>query len=184
MQVFFCSIGGDVIRYKMAQLCVEWWIQDGNEVTIVNPEKLGCTVEAFQSVRRIWANQHAKDTVYVLADDDCLPVTPGFTESMLQLMDQYPSAGILTPWPTNAVIQRWTPEGYQPLEDDNVMEHISTGNIRFSRKHHLSWPAQRRSGYDMEHCAMLREDGLISGYARNIKMNHLGEGYTQTWRTS
>lgn len=172
VDVFFCMTE---IRPHMTVRCREAW-----QVPLwhLRPDGLNCSAREFQKQRRIFAEEHASGKYYIVADDDCLP--PEGNEWMskaCEIMDRYPQFAILSLWPRNAVIQRWTPEDYETVETEDVAEHFSVGNLRVCRKGALTeWPEQTEAGYDNTQCVALRKAGWRVGYFRNIKMIHLGEG--------
>jgi hypothetical protein len=168
------------IREAMSDQCRERWMKERVPVKPLwvpasNPVE-------FQRTRRIHADQYAGSPIYVLADDDCLlgeesPIAP-----MLDLMARYPEFAILSLLPSSAPIYPWTPEGYTPVLNEEIMEHVSVGCIRFCRKGAMKdWPPMDGPGYDGIHCQALRDAGWRVGYARQHTMVHLGERLSTVW---
>jgi hypothetical protein len=183
ISVFFCTMDTKPNdRMLMSALCQERWNQESVRFHRITPGAVECRPIEFQRMRRIYAEQHADSSVYVVADDDCLlgkesPIAP-----MLALMEKYPEFGMLSLLPANAAINEWTPEFYVPESDANVMEHVSVGGIRFCRKGVVkNWPAADGPGYDFLHSEAIRKAGFRAGYARSYKMNHIGEGFSTVW---
>lgn len=171
LDVFFCMTE---IRPGMTVRCREAW-----QVPLwhLRPDGLGCTAREFQKQRRVFADLHASGKYYIVADDDCLPPEGDWMTKALDIMERYPQFAILSLWPSNAVIQKWTPDNYQTVETEDVAEHVSVGNLRVCRKGALKeWPEQTEAGYDMAHCVALRKAGWRVGLFRNIPFEHLGEG--------
>lgn len=175
------------MRSVMASCCITRWLvhPDWEQIVLRQVEGAKSTAhyrEKFQSWRRINADEKSSGAVYVVADDDCLPQSEPFVELALGILAAHPDFGILSLWPMNCRINRWTPEGYTAFEDDEVMEHHSVGGIRFCRKGLIAeWPEQTGRGYDAEHCGALRAAGYRVGYFKNLTMNHVGEGYSTVW---
>jgi hypothetical protein len=187
IELFFCTVeevGKHTVRSRMADLSLERWKKETSvRIEILTPSRLKCTALEFQSRRRIWADSVADGPFYIVADDDCLLGGPSTVDDAIGTMIRYPEFRILSLLPQNATINPWTPEGYVPFVDDDVMEHVSVGQVRFCRKGILKeWPWQSGMGYDTAQCAAIRREGKRVGYFRNIKANHLGEGYSTVWR--
>ena len=131
----------------------------------------------FQKRRRIIAEQRAKSPIYVLADDDMEPLF--YFNKGVRIMGEHKDFGILSAWPENANINRWTPEGYTPFEDWDVMEHTDVGGLRFIRKGAIKFfPPQERTRYDREHCQAMRDSGFKVGFMKHLHAIHHGEGAT------
>jgi hypothetical protein len=166
-------------RYTLANACHAKWEMDGFTVHVITPKIVGCSNFDFQKVRRQYAEAHAKESIYVVADDDCLPLF--HVEQCAEVMRGYPQFAILSLFPQNCNIQPWTPdpEVYDAYSGEDVMEHVSVGGIRFMRKGYMTeWPSLPESGaYDFVQCEYLRQrKQMRSGYFRNFQCLHLGEG--------
>lgn len=180
--VFFCSAPLSDEREEMAQRTIQAWLSIPNlRVHYLTPVSLGCSLEEFQRERRIHAEQEAKGDIYVVADDDCLPLGGGdYVERAIYTMRRYPQYAILSAWPLNAKINPW--EAATQPDTPDVMGHVSVGGIRFCRKGTLvGWPSQSGPGYDMQHCEAIRAIGSHVGYFHTIHMRHLGEGLSEIW---
>jgi hypothetical protein len=123
----------------------------------------------WQRNRRIQAEGLAAGEVYILADDDMLPIGDGWAKAD-------PGAfAIASAYPLPATINRWTPLNYQPLEG----EHVSVGGIRVCKRGAMQeWPEMdvETPGYDAIQCEWLRHKGHRVGYHPKLKAVHLGEG--------
>lgn len=178
LDIFFCSIGG---RELLTRECHAQWalIVEDAEFHYIMPTSIHVDAAQFQKQRRVYADEKASGEFYIVTDDDCLPPSMNWLTSALEVMERHPEFAILSLWPENATIQRWTPEDYKPFEDSEVMEHVSVGGIRVCRKGILkTWPALEGKAYDMAQCQAIREAGYRCGYFKNIRMQHLGEGRT------
>ena len=181
IDVFFCSMQGALpIRQQMLNLCLKRW--ESEPISMIHIcGSLG--YEGFQLKRRQDSEKYSHGDIYSCADDDCFPQSEPFVEKAVEIMEKHQQFGILSLWPSNCIINHWSPgDGYEVFEDDEVMEHVSVGGIRFCRKGIVKeWPPQTGKGYDREHCEAIRAAGYKVGYFKNLKMNHLGEGYSTVW---
>jgi len=181
MEVFFCVADYWAVcprlsrlRYNMANTChAAWELMPG-----VTVEVLSGKGREWQSKRRQEAESRATGEVYCCADDDCLP---GFSsvDDLIGLFRAYPDFAILSAWPSNCDIQRWTPEGYRAHHGPDIEEHVSVGGIRFVRKGaQAEWPPQEGNWYDRTQADWLREHGWRVGLLTNKQCIHLGEGFS------
>lgn len=185
MDVYLCTLAYDDLPLSAPlkrarqdfyrETSARWAEQDGVMVIpIVGDNK------SFQRQRRIIADIASAGNPYIVADDDCLP-DPFFTEYLSQLLSSYPQFAILSWWPKNATINRWTPTYYTPYVDDQVEEHVSVGGIRLMRPGVMKqWPRMTSDGYDATQCEYLRNCSYRVGYARELYMTHLGEGHEKS----
>ena len=181
--VYFCALDTqDRIRKQMCMLCWERWRLEG-PVIHLSPAVLHIPPTEFQVIRRRWAEEHTASPFYILADDDCLPVTPNFLHLGVEVLKAHPDFAILSMHPQT--IRQWNPPHYVTRVDADVQEHVSVGGIRFCRTGCMkAWPAQDGPGYDRTQCEALRAGGWRVGYFNNLMMNHLGEGYSTVWPES
>ena len=186
MDLFFCHVRGDPVRDAMAVLCQNRWDREAiDRAAYLTPQDLKCINAEFQLLRRVTAEVMSKTDFYIVADSDCLPQAKPFVEYAEKLMEIYDSFAMLSLMPSNCTINPWTPETYTAHLDSRVMEHHSVGGIRICRKGVMGskWPKADGCTYDAEHCEEIRRLGYRVGYFRNITQNHLGEGYSQVWKT-
>jgi hypothetical protein len=178
------------IRAQMYRLCrARWWAEPGVMLRLLE-RRFGDRSE-FQLKRRIEAEERSKTHIYVLADDDCL--LDGMNPIVLkacEIMDRHPQFAILSLWPVNSKLNNWRPSITElenncvdgsVYEDEEVLEHVSVGGIRFMRKGAMKeWPPMKPGVpyYDSIQCQYLRNNGFRSGYFRDIRMNHLGRNYS------
>lgn len=179
IDVFFCSCPQSDERIKIAaQMRTLWKSIPDIRLHLLFPEQ-GKHWE-FQRERRIIAEQKAKSPIYVLTDDDMEPLF--YFNKGVRIMNEHQDFGILSAWPENANINPWTPEGYKPFEDWDVMEHTDVGGLRFIRKGAIKhFPLQERIGYDREHCQAMRDSGFKVGFFKTLKAIHYGEGASDIW---
>ncbi len=194
IDIFACTIepfGSRTMRGHMRDICRLAWInQPGGHLFWFESNGRG----PFQIRRRIDAEEKSASDIYILTDDDMLPMSKTIISDGLALMAKYPEFGILSAFPASASIHPWMPEKYEweaaaqrgmarfPIVNDDVMEHVSVGGLRFCRKGIVQkWPDFTGPGYDKEHCEAIRVAGYRVGYMLNVKANHLGEGFSTTW---
>lgn len=175
LEVFFCTCPQTERRQDIASTCQAIWEVMDVELTVLTPQRIGCSDFDFQKKRRMVADLWATNDIYVLTDDDCIPYD---IEKAVHALHAHPEFGIISLWPQNATIQLWTPESYQVLEDLEVTEHHDVGGVRICRKGSMQkgWPPQYRRGYDAEHCEAIRASGYRVGYSQHARMMHLCEG--------
>ena len=198
MDVFVCCSITDDRRFDMARRVVERWLSLKVEPIILHRKgtriakewidlpvvMVDVDAKDFQRQRRMITDAVSTTGIYVCADDDCLPLDNlnGLRQAET-ILRQHSDFAILSALPSKANIVPWTPESYQPFEDQYVMEHVSVGGIRFCRKGALKeWPPHDgNAGFDREHCAAIRAAGKRVGYFRSHVMEHLGEGHSTVW---
>ena len=155
--------------------CLEWWKSQPVELHVLTPEIVGCSVAEFNRDRRVYADQLAKGD-HIVADDDAIPQCDIL--KAYEVFRKYPDFGTISLWPENCVINPWTE--IEAFEDDEVMEHVSVGVVRFCRKG-MPFPPSERLGYDRTHADAIRAIGMKVGLFKNFKVNHLGEGRSSLW---
>lgn len=182
--VYLCHVPGDRVRRLMANLVLTRWqqLEDAGEpisVRVIRPSTLGCSAAEFQRERRIFAEADAGEDHFVLADDDCLPVTPDFIKLGLATLSSHFGFAILSLHPHT--IREWNPPHYITDVDDEVQEHVSVGGIRFCRHTGVELTPNSGPGYDRTQCELLRAASWRVGYFRKLFMNHVGEGFSTVW---
>lgn len=187
--VFLCTVPGNTEREDWLVKVTAAWYELGCPVTVLTPGSEG--KQQFQRQRRITADEKGGN-IYVLADDDCLPLTgdsgEDFVAGMVDTLKRHPQFAILAPMPSNEGINAWTPDvredKYEVETDSEVMEHVSVGGIRFCRKGVMGvWPQiPEVGGYDGIQGDYLREHGQWRvGYAKNYHFKHLGKDKSTVW---
>jgi hypothetical protein len=181
LEVFFCTAPQSEGRSAIAAGMLDWWRSQDVRLRVVTPELAGCELEKFQRWRRIYSDVMAGSDIYILTDDDMQPVTDW--RIGVEAMIEHEDFAIISAFPANCTINRWTPEDYDTYEDLDVMEHHSVGGLRVMRRGSMvkGWPKQDGIGYDGIHCESLRESGFRVGYAQHFRAIHLGEGCSDIW---
>ena len=128
-------------------------------------------------MRREQARVSARTDPYILADDDCLPLQDYFCERGLDIMVKYPDFSILGLRPITSTLNKWTPEGYTPFENEEVEEHVSVGGIVFMRRN-IDIPSGNEQRFDGVLAEAIRKQGKRVGFFKNLRLNHLGHTYS------
>lgn len=203
IDVFISTCATDPIRRRLFQATIERWKCDPlanmkfiltKETVVLNPlmfSKLKSQTEfildksVMQRERRILADREAKSDIYIVTDDDCIPLGLDFIERGVRVMEAHPQHGVLAA--LNIRSDTLFKNGIAPycgeFIDDDVWDCHAVGGIRFCRKGAIKeWPASVSEGsYDMQHHEGLVNAGFRAGYMRNVLFNHLGEGLSTHW---
>ena len=198
IDVFFCQ-GGEgldppdwlvTLREQMARLCMtRWQCEEGIDLHAITPytvKKAGYTAP-FQKSRRQYAETSTRSDIYVVADDDCLIGSDPIVGMAVDIMQQNPNVGIL------ALSERTGPPMVRanvPLSElyqtEDLIESHAVGGVRFCRKGVVTdWPAHDPDNpyqYDSIHGPAVKKAGYVSAYTKALQMNHIGAGYSITWR--
>lgn len=183
--VFFCSINQpNSTRFYIEKACLVRWEQESHaNVFSMNPwmPEIDCFVYEFQRERRILADRMAISNIYIVTDDDCMPLGTDFIARGLAVMEAHPEFGILAAM--NYINAKDTEPYTGKFIDDDVWECHAVGGIRFCRKGIIKdWPASVSPGsYDCQHHEGLVAAGYKAGYMRRVQMNHLGYGLSTHW---
>ena len=185
VDIFFCGISNASIK-RMAHRVLSlrsWGNVPGVALHSISETHIGCSPHEFQRERRVFSDVASDSAIYIVTDDDCV-IPEGF--DIQRCLDIFERSGfsVLSLMPSNCNIVQWTPENYQTVNTDEIMEHESAGGIRFCRKGHLKvWPPMKSGfpGYDAIHGKAIRAEGGRIGYFRNHKQFHLGEGNSTIW---
>lgn len=192
VDVFWCSAPKGKEREAIAERSLDWWRGvDCVKVHIVTPSALHCDIGDFNRLRRVYSDKAAATDPYILTDDDCFPVCSedgteshsafrDYLERGVETLRRHPDFAILSWWPINATINRWTE--IEAFEDLQVTEHVSVGGIRMCRKGHiLCWPQSDGVGYDRTQADYIRKIGRKVGYFQHLRMKHEGEAKSTLW---
>lgn len=183
--MFWCTAPHSDHRASLARQTLLWWkSQKGVKLHTLNPSIVGCTAGEFNRERRRWAELRASGLAYIVVDDDCLPLSGECIDAGVTALLAHPEFAILSAFPVNCNISRWTPENYESFEDLQVMEHVDVGGLRFVRKGAMTdWPEMSGPAYDRIQCDWLRKHGWRVGYAQHSRYKHLGEGASDIWNS-
>lgn len=175
-----CILGAVVSRWK-CESEINLRIFDSQPGRFPHEKGFFIEWEKMQRSRRIFADQMAESEIYVLTDDDCMPLGVDFIARGLAVMQAHPEFGILA---AMNVLNKNDAEPYTgKFIDDDVWECHAVGGIRFCRKGIIKeWPESVDPGsYDMQHHEALVKAGYKAGYMRRVQFNHLGIGLSSHW---
>lgn len=176
VDVFFTTAPTTDERKQMSRRCLAWWkSQLHADVHVLTPEDAKCSIPEFNRERRIMADRLAKGD-HIVTDDDAIPQCDVL--KAFELFKKYRQFGTISLRPENCTIYPWTE--IQAFEDDEVMEHVSVGVIRFCQKG-MPFPPSDRLGYDRTHADAIRAIGMKVGLFKNFTCIHLGENKSTIW---
>lgn len=195
IDVFLCSCAADPIRKGLFDAVRSRWLQEGgitlHAVVQREPGLFESAVLAggdcettalffsrkeFQGERRKLAEECATGEIYILAEDDCMPLGSSFVKRGLEVMMRHPEYAVLSP-----LLLPFPP----PINENEgeVSNGITAGGINFTRRGLIDI-AQINSRLPWDECAQaehLREKGWKSGWMRDVKCNHIGATLSTLW---
>lgn len=131
--------------------------------------------EEFWISSKAYAEQKAKSDVYVVLDDDHLPIGADWVQAGKKAMEHHPDFACLSSWSINGEVP-------SKVGDEWVWEDTCTGTPYFIRKGILN-PAKMPVGtlpsYDTTLSEHIRSQGHKIGFLRQVRHNHLGYGFSQ-----
>lgn len=178
IDVFWCTCVNpeDNIRHHLAQATLARWSAD-SEVSLrrVCPQYTQApNRKIFQGERRWYAEENAQSDIYVVADDDCMPIGKTFIARGLEQMAKHPEYVCLSGRIFGA---------YSECAQNEVLteDRLTVGGVYFVRKGGLPLPPRDKffDGSEMTHSA--RKMGLKLGIMRDVYFNHLGQGLSSVW---
>lgn len=114
--------------------------------------------------------------IYIIADDDCLPLGNKFVERGLRIINSHPEYGILT---ATSVCDGPYPGDNKNLPD--VVDMHAVGGIAFVRKGILKeFKDCEPSHIDGMICDEMNSNGFKTGIMPHLRFNHLGFGWSIT----
>lgn len=146
------------LRAAMRSVAIQAWQQI--------PHMSVFAYQADPRDRWILADSIAEDSIYCIADDDCIPCPWLTVEHIEAMMNKYPDYGVLA-------LDSGNPgSGY---EDQCIKACHSVGGIRFIRKGMIEqWPASF-TGDDSQHAGLMK---MKSAYLKGYPMIHMGEWHS------
>ena len=140
---------------------------------------LSWELEGSERRRFLLADRLVKSDIYIVADDDCLPLTPDWVTEGERILRRHPDFGMLCVNLEGSEI--FSPPGL--YEDENVMQTRSGGGVRFIRKgavkHFRGYEGER--GFDGPHGRSFADADWRVGFFRSLWFRHLGGGYSVVW---
>lgn len=200
IDVFISTCAEEPVRAGMAQATFARWAQErdanvkilqfgnpkaairGYERKVVHVGRLSTPgpFDSSERERRVYAEEFATSDIYVLADDDILPLQKDFIASALAIMAENPTFGKICLYtiPDHPQHER-TPGN---MLNPEVFQVHGGGGVRFIRKGIVKrWePIDKKKGegYDAPHCREFYRNGFKVGYFKNLTALHLGWGFT------
>lgn len=139
------------------------------------------SVLAFARSSREIADRLAMSPVYVLVDDDHLPIGKDWVAAGVTALEARPGFAMLSSWSVNAEVDptKWTFDRTGCRDDDEVFEAPSAGTPCWVRKGtFVDLPEAPAPAYDSVLSEHLKRKGRI-GFLRGVRHNHLGYEYSQ-----
>lgn len=159
-------------RIGMFDVCVaRWRMQSDIRLEIVN----GRYPTPFHMGSKKRAEESSTSSIYIVADDDCLPIGRNFVKDGVEILYDHPEYGLLTATSVSD-------GSYRQLEYPNeVAELHAVGGIAFVRKGILTdFNDLGVAKTDESICSEMNRKGYKTGVMPNVKFNHLGAGYSLT----
>lgn len=171
MKVFFCTCAkeSDPIRWHLAQACLWRWKMEAEPI-VLTPELLNCSRTEFMGEQFRYAEENGSE-LYIVADDDCMPIGKDFIERGMNILKANPEYANLA-----ASVH------YVPADAPEVFASNGGGGARFVRRGMIEVPKNRPRVYD--DCALsadLKARGWLTGYMRDVHINHLGHKLSTVW---
>ena len=159
------------IRAGMVQAVMSRWaLQKDCRV-----EEIFGEAKDFHIASKRAAEENAKSPIYVIADADCLILGKDFISRGVEIMERYPEYGILTA--VSVIENADICSGYA----SDVFERHSVGGVAFVRKGILTeFRDCRPDQVDGTICDEMTRKGYKCGVMPDVRMNHLGYGYSLT----
>lgn len=149
---------------------------------IVEVEVLG--PQAFWKHSKQWADSHATSDIYVVIDDDQLPLGRDWIANGVAAMLAHPNFAMLSAWSINGEVAL----SHSPADWGEMLHAFPTihpepvrsiGTPYFCRARSLgTLPDGDRGNYDQVMTDHVRTRGPV-GFLYNVRHNHLGCGYSQ-----
>lgn len=182
-----CNVGNfDQLRWHLAMACENrWGMEEASgtvKVKVIDPLMIGCDNKQFQGSRRVWADVHSDTDVYIMTDDDVMPLGLEFIKRGLKMMEDNPEYTILT--------ARLLPETLDNINElsnsQGIIDHphITSGGLNFVRKGPVAEvlrPHMLQFFDDSKATYWLREKGYKIGVMRDVYANHIGTGVSTIW---
>lgn len=195
IDAFLSTCGNEPLRLGLATATFAYFSlrEDINLTVIRNKDawlapadrpclSLGLDRENFQRERRKQADICATTSIYLMLDDDVLPMQESFIEQGLEIMERHPKFAVIGL--RERGVQYLTENGET---DDEVEERSEAGGIYFIRRGLITnWPRiMADNNYDFLQAEAARIAGWKVGIFRNLTFNHLGLNFsTATYNTT
>lgn len=153
---------------------------------------LWCDKEKFWITTKAYAEQAAKSDIYVVIDDDHLPIGKDWLSGGAIALNTDPEFGMACSWSVNGEVPE-DRSGMDPIwSSDSIgcpyfirrgilgdADHSPRG-IRSPRGASIcELPAGHLTNYDTMLTQHVQSKGWKTGFLRNVRHNHLGMSYSQ-----
>jgi hypothetical protein len=136
--------------------------------------------DRFWITSKQYAEDHAESPIYVVLDDDHLPIGKDWLSAGVETLLRYPDFAMLSSWSINGEVSPPQGGGRVSYVDADLFESpSSTGTPYFVRRGDLGQlPDGPLESYDTVLSDHVRAKGRI-GFLRHVRHNHLGAHYSQ-----
>jgi len=141
--------------------------------------------QRYHEWTKFGAAQIAQSDVYVVMDDDHLPIARDWAVRGARVLLEHPRYALLASWSVNGEVVPELVQGSlpgRPEDDDEVFESIGLGTPYFARSGQIQpesflIPDTTAHTYDPRMSAMARDHGRL-GFLKGVRHNHLGIGFS------
>lgn len=139
------------------------------------PVYISLLPDRFWITSKEYADRRAESPIYVVIDDDHLPIGKDWLEKGVAALAARPDFAMLSSWSVNGEVPLNNASSY----DEDVFEHFAIGTPYFCRRGSLGQlPDGPLESYDQVLSEHVKKIGRI-GFLRSVRHNHLGYGYSQ-----
>ena len=135
---------------------------------------VGLHADDFARRSRQVADEMARSPIYVVIDDDHLPIGKDWIHAGVEALERRPEYAMLSAWSING-------EVHAPAGEDDVFDTVSSGTPCFVRKGTFAGPLP--DGAAAQYDSILSTHLLATrgrlGFLRFVRYNHLGIGLSQ-----
>ena len=180
------SLRGD-LRWGLTQSTIARWLMQkdinltllcaGAIIRIEGAESVLLSEEKFHMNSKREAERRAHMPIYVIADDDCLPLGSNFIHRGATILNEQEDYGLVS---ATSICDGPYPEGRGGQTAD-IEEMHSVGGICFVRKGLLSqFHDLGADRVDESICSEVKRLGYKTGVLTRVRMNHIGSGFSLT----
>ena len=179
---------GNAIRRDIESVALHWWksiIKDDPDY--LNFRFIEMNEDEDPLDFAIRARQYAftcsGSDVFILTDNDMLPFSMEDIKAGVDVITEYESFFQLSAMPKPHTIKLIRLDRYRQINNDHIMEHYSSGGLRFCHKvPELQAPLEKVKGYDGVFCRHLYDKhGMKCGYLKGSNAFHLGAHCSTLW---
>jgi hypothetical protein len=195
IDLFISTCAEEPVRAGMAQATIARWLMEkdvrvhllvfgdpqeairGYERLIIHRGELKTPgpYDNSERERRYIAETIAKSPIYILADDDILPLQRESATVGTQILEKHPDFGkiCLFTIPDHPI------KSEPGFGDRHIFEVHGCGGVRFIRKGIVErWAPIANEGYDAPHCREFHRCGFKTAYFKYLTGLHMGYGHT------